>query len=194
MCHSPTVNRYTPEGRAEIHRMLLKDAYIDVLLQLGRDNSTAESIEFCDNRLARFVAVKGKCEVSKQQLLFEDVVCHRFIPKEQGGTDEYKNLRIVHKDVAQLIYETDVNTIHRLIEKTGRSLHRHQAECRGSSPELYSNYNAGKQRVCGAFEAGEYRQLQDGRGYRSVGCTAPLRNQQSVRYGTSQVWKCGNSV
>jgi hypothetical protein len=119
MCHSPTVNRYTPEGRAEIHRMLLKDAYIDVLLQLGRDNSTEESIEFCDNRLARFVAVKGKCEVSKQQLLFEDVVCHRFIPKEQGGTDEYKNLRIVHKDVAQLIYETDVNTIHRLIEKTG---------------------------------------------------------------------------
>lgn len=119
MCHSPTVNRYTPEGRAEIHRMLSKDAYIDVLLQLGRDNSTEESIEFCDNRLARFVAVKGKCEVSKQQLLFEDVVCHRFIPKEQGGTDEYKNLRIVHKDVAQLIYETDVNTIHRLIEKTG---------------------------------------------------------------------------
>ena len=65
------------------------------------------------------MAVKGKCEISKQQLLFEDVVCHRFIPKEQGGTDEYKNLRIVHKDVAQLIYETDVNTIHRLIEKTG---------------------------------------------------------------------------
>ena len=54
-----------------------------------------------------------------------------------------------------------------------------------SSPELYSNYNAGKQRVCGAFEAGEYRQLQDGRGYRGVGRTAPLRNQQSVWYGTS---------
>ena len=99
--------------------MLLKDAYIDVLLQLGRDNSTAESIEFCDNRLARFVAVKGKCEISRQQLLFDNVVCHRFIPKEQGGTDEYKNLRIIHKDVAQLIYETDVNTIYKLIEKTG---------------------------------------------------------------------------
>ena len=34
-------------------------------------------------------------------------------------TDEYKNLRIIHKDVAQLIYETDVNTIYKLIEKTG---------------------------------------------------------------------------
>ena len=65
------MNEIKGAGRAEIQRMLLKDAYIDVLLQLGRDNSTAESIEFCDNRLARFVAVKGKCEVSKQQLLFE---------------------------------------------------------------------------------------------------------------------------
>lgn len=119
MCHSPTVNRYTPEGRTEIHRMLLKDAYMDVLLQLGRDNSIAESIEFCDNMLARFVAVKGKCEVSKQQLEFEDVVCHRYIPKEQGGTDEYKNLRIIHKEVKKLIYETDVNTIHLLLESTG---------------------------------------------------------------------------
>ena len=57
----------------------------------------------------------------------------------------------------------------------------------GWSQMKTSNYNAGKQRVCGAFEAGEYRQLQDGRGYRSVGCTAPLRNQQSVRYGTVKV-------
>ena len=65
------------------------------------------------------MAVKGKCEISRQQLLFDNVVCHRFIPKEQGGTDEYKNLRIIHKDVAQLIYETDVNTIYKLIEKTG---------------------------------------------------------------------------
>ena len=118
MCHSPTVNRYTPEGREEIHKMLLKDAYAEVLLQLGRDSSITESIEFCDNRLARFVAVKGKCEVSKQQLRFDDVACHRFIPKEQGGTDEYKNLRIIHKEVEQLIYETDVNTIQMLLEST----------------------------------------------------------------------------
>ena len=119
MCHSPTVNRYTPVGRAEIHKMLQKDAYAGVLMQLGMDNSISENIEFCDNMLARFVAVKGKCEVSRKQLLFEDVVCHRLIPKEQGGTDEYRNLRIIHKDVAQLIYSTDVNTIHDLLEKTG---------------------------------------------------------------------------
>lgn len=57
--------------------------------------------------------------VRKTLRLMPNVRCHRFIPKEQGGTDEYKNLRIIHKDVAQLIYKTDVNTIHRLIEKTG---------------------------------------------------------------------------
>jgi len=49
-------------------------------LTLGRDSSITESIEFCDNRLARFVAMKGKCEISKQQLRFDDVACHRFIP------------------------------------------------------------------------------------------------------------------
>ena len=92
---------------------------MDVLLQLGRDNSITEGIEFCDNMLARFVASKGKCEISKQQLEYKDVVCHRLISKEQGGTDEYKNLRIIHREVEKLIYETNVNTIFLLLESTG---------------------------------------------------------------------------
>ena len=37
-----------------------------------------------------------------------------------------------------------------------------------SVAELYSNNNACKLRVCGTFKAGEYRQFQDGRGYRSI--------------------------
>ena len=119
MCHSPSVNRYTAKGREEIHKMLSKYDYANVLYKLATDNSTTESVIFTDNMLARFVAVKGKCELSKLKLRYEDVACHRLIPKDKGGTDEYKNLRIIHKDVLKLIYLNDVNTINELLEVLG---------------------------------------------------------------------------
>ena len=64
-------NRYTPQGRERIHRMLAKSKYGETLLKLSRDNDTKHSIEFCDNRLSRFVASKGKCELSKVSLAFQ---------------------------------------------------------------------------------------------------------------------------
>ena len=77
---------------------------------------TNHSIEFCDNRLSRFVASKGKCELSKVSLAFEDVECIYLNPPSQGGTDEYANLRIVHKDIKSLIYSNDVKIIKSLID------------------------------------------------------------------------------
>jgi len=47
---------------------------------LSRDNDTNHSIEFCDNRLSRFVASKGECELSKVSLAFEDVECIHLNP------------------------------------------------------------------------------------------------------------------
>ena len=43
----------------------------------------------------------------------------RIEPKEKGGTDEYKNLRIVHKEVLELRNTDDVNAIKRIIAKLG---------------------------------------------------------------------------
>ena len=86
------------------------------VLLLSRDNDTNHSIEFCDNRLSRFVASKGKCELSKVSLAFEDVECIYLNPPSQGGTDEYANLRIVHKDIKSLIYSNDVKIIKSLID------------------------------------------------------------------------------
>ena len=102
--------------RERIHRMLAKSKYGETLLKLSRDNDTKHSIEFCDNRLSRFVASKGKCELSKVSLAFEDVECIYLNPPSQGGTDEYANLRIVHKDIKRLIYSTDVKIIKSLID------------------------------------------------------------------------------
>lgn len=117
MCYSPSVNRYTPEGREAIHNMLLKEAYGDVLKQLSETKFENMSIEQSDNMLSRFVAAKGRCGVTKKPLAFEDVYCHKLHRKEDGGTDEYSNLRIVHRDVEKLINEEDLNTIKELINK-----------------------------------------------------------------------------
>jgi hypothetical protein len=110
------INRYTPQGRERIHRMLAKAEYGETLVQLSRITDTCHSIEFCDNRLSRFVASKGKCELSRVPLAFEDVECIHLNPPCQGGTDSYANLRIVHKDIKRLIYSTDVKIIKSLID------------------------------------------------------------------------------
>ena len=47
--------------------MLAKSEYGETLLKLSRDNDTNHSIEFCDNRLSRFVA--SKVSVNSQRCL-----------------------------------------------------------------------------------------------------------------------------
>ena len=51
MCHRPSINQYTPEGRRKIHDMLCKEGYADVLFELGNRMSPLQSVEYCDNRL-----------------------------------------------------------------------------------------------------------------------------------------------
>lgn len=75
------------------------------------------SIEYNDNLLSLYSAQKGKCRICGQELELEEIYCHHIIPKEFGGTDEYKNLIIVHIDIHKLIHSTDANEITRLISK-----------------------------------------------------------------------------
>jgi len=119
MCHRPSVNQYTPEGRMEIHRMLSKQAYSDALFELSRNVDPIRSVEYCDNRISRFVAAQGKCEVTGVLLRADEVHCHHWKPVSLGGTDEYSNLRIVHENVHRLIHATKDETIKRYIQLTG---------------------------------------------------------------------------
>jgi len=119
MCHSPTVNKYTPQGRTKIHSMLQKGAYADVLFELAHQAS-AEGIEFCDNRLSRFVAAKGRCEITKKPLLIEDVTCIRIVPRSRGGDDSYDNLRIVCREVAEIAMAEDVSTVTEKVRLIGK--------------------------------------------------------------------------
>ena len=119
MCHRPRINQYTPEGRTEIHKMLNKETYSEALYELSQSMNPFRSIEYSDNRLSRFVAVKGKCEITGALLKADEVHCHHWKPTSLGGTDEYSNLRIVHENVHKLIHATTKETINKYIDLTG---------------------------------------------------------------------------
>lgn len=102
------VNNYTKEGRKIIHSDLkgLNRELMNYLL----NNPISDNIELNDNRLSLYSAQKGKCAVTNK-MLQEDLEVHHIVPKSQGGTDEYKNLTLISKDIHTLIHATRIETI-----------------------------------------------------------------------------------
>lgn len=100
-----SINKYTPQGRAEIHKNL---EYVNfaVLHALMNNPNGTQSVEYNDNRIAMYVAQKGKCAITKEKLFANEVDCHHKIPLEHGGTDAYQNLIIVSDKVHILIHTT----------------------------------------------------------------------------------------
>ena len=97
------------EGRKEIHRNLRVN--MDILLRLMRNPVLNRSIEYTDNRISLYAAQYGKCAVTGLELEFDEIHCHHKLPVEQGGTDVYANLVIVHTDVHTLIHATQQDPI-----------------------------------------------------------------------------------
>ena len=62
-----TVNRYTPEGRAEIHKNL--GVNTDTIIWLMRTPVLDKSIEFADNRISLFAAQYGRCAITGTELM-----------------------------------------------------------------------------------------------------------------------------
>ncbi|MGE6375770.1 HNH endonuclease signature motif containing protein [Peribacillus muralis] len=69
------------------------------------------TIEYLDNRISRYSMKMGKCEITNRFIYAYEVHCHHFKPKSLGGTDDFKNLRIIHFDVHRLIHATANKTI-----------------------------------------------------------------------------------
>ncbi|WP_065772889.1 group II intron reverse transcriptase/maturase [Enterococcus faecium] len=97
--------KYTPEGRVLIHKYLTFP--IDIINQLMNMNNPDESIEFRDNRVSKYSSQRGRCRVTKEFLELADIYCHRIIPKNLGGKDNFQNLVIIHRNIHQLIHEND---------------------------------------------------------------------------------------
>lgn len=110
--------KYTAEGREEIHKSLKFDeSVMTVLHVLAREVIPNRSIEYLDNRVSLYAAQYGKCAVTGRILWIDEIHCHHKKPTSQGGTDEYNNLVIVHKDVHMLIHAVKPETIQAYLDK-----------------------------------------------------------------------------
>ena len=104
--------KYTLEGREEIHKSLKFDEnVIKVLHMLAKSHISSRSIEYMDNRVSLYAAQYGKCAVTSKVLWIDEIHCHHKKPISQDGTDEYRNLVIVHVEVHKLIHAARQETI-----------------------------------------------------------------------------------
>jgi len=116
MCKKKSINKYSPQGREEIHKML-KEVNVDLIRQMVNCMDNHRSIQYQDNRIALYIAQKGKCAITGEELQIDDVHCHHKKPRYLGGTDEYSNLIIVKKDIHRLIHCADIEQVKREIAK-----------------------------------------------------------------------------
>ncbi|MFJ8531721.1 group II intron reverse transcriptase/maturase, partial [Bacillus sp. NPDC094106] len=110
MMKKNAVNAYTKEGREAIHKNL---ATIDIsILRYIMEHPVADrSVEYNDNRIALYSGQGGRCRITGLELNPFSIHCHHIIPRSKGGTDEYKNLCLVDKDIHILIHAKDEDII-----------------------------------------------------------------------------------
>lgn len=114
MFKKSSINKYTPDGRIEIHKDLGVNMHI--LHQLMRYPEVNRSIEYMDNRISLYSAQNGKCAITGRVLEIYEIHCHHKVPVMLGGDDSYKNLIIVHNDVHMLIHATKNETLDKYLK------------------------------------------------------------------------------
>ena len=108
------VNKYTPEGRNEIHNQLQK-VNLNIVHYLMRTPNENQSVEYNDNRLSLYCAKQGKCAITKTILEKDNIHCHHIIPRKDGGGDNYQNLLLIDKRVHILLHATKAETIEKYL-------------------------------------------------------------------------------
>jgi group II intron reverse transcriptase/maturase len=124
MNYNQDICDYTREGRQKLHKNLKGDITLEInkMLQTSYDN---DNLEYGDNRISRYSMQLGKCAVTGEFLTANELHCHHKLPKYMGGTDEFRNLIIVHANVHKLIHATDEKTIERyrkILQLNGKQL------------------------------------------------------------------------
>lgn len=105
---------YTPEGRKTLHKSLELNTVI--MMDMMREPLYDRSVEYADNRISLFSAQHGKCYISGVEFkCSSEIHCHHKIPKENGGTDKYSNLVLVHESIHVLIHATDNDIIQKYV-------------------------------------------------------------------------------
>ncbi|MEH0980678.1 group II intron reverse transcriptase/maturase [Bacillus mobilis] len=107
---------YTVEGRKLVHDSL-RNFDMELVHYLMRNPIPNMSTEYNDNRISLYIAQKGQCSVTGKQLSVNDMECHHKLPQAKGGTDVYKNLVYVSKDIHKLIHASQPETIEKYLNR-----------------------------------------------------------------------------
>lgn len=117
-------SNYTTKGRKNIEKALNNNVTKEIHRMLNKTHEN-ETVEYADNRLSRYSMQNGKCAVTGRFLIAEEVHCHHKIPRNNGGTEKFDNLIIVHELVHKLIHATNPKTINKymnLLQLDGKQL------------------------------------------------------------------------
>lgn len=105
-----SVNSYTVEGRAEIHKKLA-NMDISILHYLMENVPQGTNAEFYNNRISLYSGQNGKCFITGKPLEMESMHCHHKIPRCIRKDNSYSNLVWVTADVHRLLHATKAETI-----------------------------------------------------------------------------------
>lgn len=107
---------YKAKDREDIHN---KQKAVDItdLKYLMENPIKNMSVEYNDNRISLFVGQLGKCYITQKPLDIYNMHCHHKKPKHLGGTDEYRNLVLLNKEVHILVHSIKKETIDKYISK-----------------------------------------------------------------------------
>ncbi|OZI10996.1 group II intron reverse transcriptase/maturase [Bacillaceae bacterium SAS-127] len=107
---------YTVLGRQKVHDQL-KGYNQAIIYHLMKNPVTGQSMEYNDNRISLYVGQLGQCGITKVLLGIGDMEVHHKTPRSKGGSDGYKNLIFLTKDVHKLIHSTEEATIQKYLQK-----------------------------------------------------------------------------
>ena len=134
ICFTQSITPFTEEGRVQISKRLSKDIRQEIVL-LMESKIPTRSVEYMDNRISRYSMKKGKCEITGMFLTAQNVYCHHYIPVHLGGSDKFNNLRILQKEVHELIHMTDkikANTLIKILgitESMLKKINKYREKC-----------------------------------------------------------------
>lgn len=123
MNFSQDITDYSESGRKKIHSNQKAVSRSKLrAMQLAFDES--ESVEFRSNAVSRFVAQYGKCYVTGEILEADESVAMRIKPKSRNGTDDYSNIIIVSKLIAQLISDASTEGLSAFDENQKKKINK----------------------------------------------------------------------
>lgn len=105
------INKYTSEGRKLIHKNLeITDTELEILRNAPLRDNRMTTVAMSDNRIALYIAQKGRCPISGQELVYNQHLHHKQL-WSVSHDDSYKNLILITIEVHKLIHATVQETI-----------------------------------------------------------------------------------